>query len=80
MMKSVQLTEAEWKAIDMFLEELGNYQSSAGCNDLPEEIKHLFTEEEGKKLAAELHEGPSWPLPDFCLLTLLQRKINDQIT
>jgi len=77
-LKTVQLTDKEWKALDMFLEELGEHQSNAGCNDLPSDIEHLFTKEEGRELAKELNEGPEWPLADFCLLTLLQRKIKEQ--
>ena len=85
-LKTVQLTEPEWKALDMFLEELGDHQSNAGCNDLPREMQALFTKEEGDQLALEyardnnpkIPEGPDWPLPDFCLLSLIQRKIEEQ--
>lgn len=79
-MKTVTLTEAEWKALDMFLEELGDHQSNAGCNDLPRSMQALFTKKEGEELATELGEGPEWPLPDFCLLSLLQRKIKNQVS
>ena len=78
-MKTVTLTEAEWKALDMFLEELGDHQSNAGCNDLPKSMQALFTAEQGKELAEQLGEGPDWPLPDFCLLSLIQRKIKNQV-
>ena len=85
-LKTVQLTEPEWKALDAFLEELGDHQSNAGCNDLPKGIERLFTKEEGDELALEfahdnnpkVPEGPDWLLPDFCLLSLLQRKIKEQ--
>ena len=78
-LKTVQLTDSEWKALDMFLEELGDHQSNAGCNDLPKSMQALFTDSEGDQLANELGEGPEWPLPDFCLLSLLQRKIRNQV-
>ena len=78
-MKAVILSEAEWKCLDMFLEELGGHQTNAGCNDLPKEMQALFTDSEGDELANELGEGPEWPLPDFCLLNLLQRKIKRQV-
>jgi hypothetical protein len=85
-MKTVTLTEAEWKCLDMFLEELGDHQSNAGCNDLPKSMQALFTKKEGEELALEfahdnnpkVPEGPDWPLPDFCLLSLLQHKIKKQ--
>lgn len=85
-LKTVQLTEPEWKALDMFLGELGGHQSNAGCNDLPKEMERLFTTEEGNELALEFAhdnnpkapEGPNWPLPDFCLLSLIRKKIKEQ--
>ena len=84
---TVQLTDAEWKTLLEFLEELSDHQSNAGCNDLPKGIESMFTKEEGKALADEFAtynnsskpEGPEWPLPDFCLLDLLKHKIQIQI-
>ena len=86
-MKTVQMTDAEWKTLLEFLEELGDHQSNAGCNDLPKGIQSFFTKEEGEALATEFTtynnpnkpEGPSWPLPDFCLLDLLKHKIQIQV-
>jgi hypothetical protein len=87
MKKTVELTESEWKALLEFLENLSNYQSNEGCNDLPKNIESLFTKKEGKQLAVEFGkyncpnkpEGPDWPLPDFCLLELIKHKIETQI-
>ena len=85
--KTVNMTESEWRTLLEFLEELRDHQSNAGCNDLPKGIQAFFTKEEGKALADEFAtynnsskpEGPEWPLPDFCLLDLLKHKIQIQI-
>jgi hypothetical protein len=86
-MKTVQLTDSEWKTILYFLEELSDHQSNAGCNDLPRHISDIFSKAEGKQLEKEYAErnnpespeGPDWPLPDFCLVSLLQHKIEKQL-
>ncbi len=85
-MKVVILTEKEWRALSYFLGELGDMQSNAGCNDLPRALCDMFTDEEGKFIAEEYArfnnpkkpEGPNWPIPDFCLVALLQSKIRKQ--
>lgn len=87
MNRIVSLSDAEWAALDAFLEELENYQSSAGCNDLQPCIAQLFENEEGKLMAENFSklnspgnpEGPDWPLPDFCLVSLLRHKIKKQL-
>lgn len=86
-MKTVKLTDKEWKALRYFLDELSEHQSNAGCNDLPEELEQMFTEDEGKAMATEFAvynnpknpEGPDWPMSDNCLLALLDHKIWEQI-
>ena len=85
--KTVNMTESEWRTLLEFLGDLKIYQVNEGCNDLPKHISALFTKEEGKALADEFAtynnpskpEGPEWPLPDFCLLDLLKHKIQIQI-
>ena len=85
-MKVVILTENEWKALSYFLGVLGDMQGNACCNDLPRALCDIFTKEEGKMLAQEYArynnpdepEGPNWPLPDLCLVALLQSKIRKQ--
>ena len=84
---TILLTERQVTLLDMFLDELSDHMSNAGCNDLPEELRDMFTKEEGEKIAQEFEvynnptnpDGPSWPIPDFCLLHWLKRKIKDQI-
>lgn len=86
-MKTVQLTDNEWKALLEFMEILGDYQSNAGCNDLPEQLCKLFNKEEGKRMAEQFAifnnpdapEGPDWPVSDFCLLALIKHKIKRQL-
>lgn len=86
-LKPVQLTNKEWDALLIFMEYLSDHQANAGCNDLPKDLESLFTKEEGKALADEFAtynnpnkpEGPSWPLPDGCLLDLIKHKIQMQI-
>ncbi len=86
-MKTVTLTEKEWKALLYFLSELSEHQSNAGCNDLPKTLEQMFTKAEGKIMADEFAifnnpnnpEGPEWPLPDSCLLSYLDHKIRKQI-
>jgi hypothetical protein len=87
-MKTVTLTEKEWKALRYFLEQLSEYQSNAGCNDLPRELREMFTKEEGTIMATEFAiynnpkdpEGPDWTgMSDSCLLALLDHKIQQQI-
>lgn len=85
-LKTVQLTDKEWKALLYFLGELSEHQSNAGCNDLPRELEKMFTKKEGDEMAVEFAiqnnpnepEGPTWPLPDSCLLAYLDHKIRKQ--
>lgn len=80
------LDERQIKLLLYYLENLSNNLANNGCNDLPSECRDMFTNEEGAVIAKEFAvynnptepDGPSWPLPDFCLLYWLQRKITDQ--
>ena len=84
---NIQLTKKELQLLNHFIEELSDNMANAGCNDLPQELQDMFTEEEGKRIATEFSiynnprtpDGPSWPLPDFCLLSWLKGKINGKI-
>lgn len=87
-MKTVTLAEKEWKALLYFLDELSEHQSSAGCNDLPQELRDMFTKKEGDAMAKEFaaynspndpEDSPDWPMPDTCLLAYLDHKIRKQI-
>lgn len=83
---TITLTERQVKLLEMFLDELDEHYANAGCNDLPEEYRNLFSEDEGVRIAAEFAiynnpktpDGPTWPLPDTCLLYWIKRKIIDQ--
>lgn len=83
---TILLGDAEAKALAYFLNELRRDLSNSCCNDLPNDLVNLFTPEEGEKLATEFArynnpdepEGPSWPIPDFCLVSLIRHKIVDQ--
>ena len=86
-MKTVSLPENLWDALSLFLDDLSSHYGSAGCNDLPENIAALFSKPQGIELAKEFEvynnpvtpDGPSWPLPDWCLLSLIQHKIESQL-
>lgn len=86
-MKTINLTEAQVKLMDRFLDELSDHMGNAGCNDLPEELQSMFTQEEGEQIAKEFAiynnpktpDGPSWPIPDSCLVYWLRRKIKEQV-
>lgn len=86
-MKTVTLSNAEWQALNKFLDNLTDYQCNEGCNDLPKDIQILFTPEEAQQLCKDYdafnnsHENDkiSWPISDFCLVGLLQHKIQNQL-
>lgn len=83
---NVKLTATQLKLLNHFMEELSDSYGNNSCNDLPNELIDLFTKEEGLQVAKEFEvynnpehpDGPSWPLPDFCLLAWLKHKINEQ--
>lgn len=83
---TIVLTEQQLKLLNHFLEQLNDVHGNAGCNDLPEELESMFTPSEGEQIAKEFAiynnpvtpDGPRWPLPDFCLLYWLHRKIKEQ--
>lgn len=80
----IELTEKELEALNWFLEYCSQNLSSAGCNDLDQEMIALFTPEQGIQIAKEFAiinnpitpDGPDWPIPDFCLLAYLRHKLN----
>lgn len=86
-MKTVTLSDAEWQALNKFLDNLTDYQCNECCNDLSTTIQHLFTPEEAQQLCEEYdrfndpsgNDKISWPISDFCLVGLLQHKIQKQL-
>ena len=85
-MKTIQLDDKLYEALEAFLEDYDNELGNRGCNDLSPEIEQLFSEEEGEKLAEEFAvynnpkdpDEPGWPLPDYCLLALIRHKMRNQ--
>lgn len=83
---TILLTDRQLKLLNHFLGELSDSYGNNSCNDLPDELRAMFTDEEGMDIAKEFEvynnpenpDGPSWPLPDFCLLAWLKCKINEQ--
>lgn len=86
-MKTINLDDKLYTALEYFLEDYDDVLSSRGCNDLPREIRKLFTEKEGKQLAEEFAimnnprkpDGPDWPIMDGCLLDLIRHKMRESM-
>lgn len=83
-MKTITLTDEQAAFLGYCFDSLDNEWGNAGCNDLPDEIAAQFKNgdeiaEEYARLndpVSENPEGPEWPLPDFCLLFWLRKKMD----
>lgn len=77
-----QLSEIESDLLYYLLDRLKSILSSAGCNDIPQEIVSRFPPEEWAFLNDQYHrfngepqEESSQPLPDHCYLSLICSKL-----
>lgn len=81
----IELSDRESIILNYFLEDYDDYLSRKGCNDLPEELKSLFSSEEGKSFEKPFAlwntrgrndwDGPNWPFPDHSLFAILKNKL-----
>jgi len=80
-------TAKELNALLYFLEDYSAILGRRGRQDLPSNIKELFTPEEGSEITRKFNilntgghperdSGPPWPIPDFCFLDYLVSKLN----
>ena len=85
-MKTIILDNNQYKLLMHYFEQLSDYYSNAGCNDLEKSIRDMWTQEEGQTIADEFAKynnpktpnGPPWPIPDSCLLYWMKSKLKEQ--
>ena len=86
-MKTITLSDGEFQVLNYFLDRLRNELPNNTCNELESEVETFFSDQEKIKIAQILSrmncpsdpDGPDrfeWPVPDYCLLSYLQCRIN----
>ena len=69
----MKLSIAEQKVLDSFLEELSEYQSTAGCNDYY--FPTNMSEVEKKEILSQL-DDPDDGYGDSCILDIIRCKLD----
>lgn len=85
-MKTITLSEKQYQLLEKFLVDYQDKLGNSSCNDLPDDLKEMFSKEEGELIAKQFAimnnpdnpDGPSWPIFDFCLVYWLRKSIEQQ--